>query len=96
MDRTQVVTRPDGVLLREIEGESVLVNLDNGQYYGLDDVGTRLYQHLIGSPDVGTAIDAAVAEFDTDVETLEKDLADLLERLATEGLIDVSDAGPDE
>ena len=50
MGRTQKVTRPDGVLLREIEGESVHVNLDKGQYYGLDDVGTRLYQLLNDSP----------------------------------------------
>ena len=94
MDRTQRVTRPDGVLLREIEGESVLVNLDKGQYFGLDDVGTRLYQLLIDSPHVGAAFEAALAEYDTDAGTLEQDLAELLERLTAEGLVEVNDAEP--
>ena len=94
MNRSLKLTRPDGVLLREIEGESVLVNLDRGQYYGLDDVGTRLYQLLTESPDVGAAFEAALAEYDVDAETLEQDIADLVERLAAEGLVDVSDGEP--
>lgn len=94
MDRARKVTVPDGVLLREIEGESVLVNLDRGRYYGLDDVGTRLYQLLTGSPDVGAAFEAALAEFDVDSATLEQDMADLIGELAAEGLVEVSDGEP--
>jgi hypothetical protein len=96
VDRKSVVTRPDGVLLREIEGESVLVNLDNGQYYGLDDVGTRLYQLLVDSADVGAAIETALAEYDVDAETLQRDLAELVDRLTVEGLIEVKNGGAGE
>jgi hypothetical protein len=78
------------VLLGEIDGESVLVNLDKGQYYGLNDVGTRLYQLLTNSPSVGAALDQALAEYGVDAATLERDALDLLERLAAEGLVEVT------
>jgi hypothetical protein len=88
------VTRPAEVLMQEIEGESVLVNLDKDQYYGLDNVGTRLYQLLTNSPSVGVALDLALAEYAVDAATLERDVLDLLERLAAAGLAEVTDARP--
>jgi len=94
VNRTQKVTAPDDVLIREIDGESVLVNLDKGQYYGLDDVGTHLFQLLTTRPNVGAALETALAEYDTDAETLERDVEALMERLVAEGLIEVSDGEP--
>src|SRR5258706_624118 len=34
------VTQPADVLVRELDGESVILNLDNEAYFGLDAVGT--------------------------------------------------------
>jgi len=36
------ITVPDTVLFRELDGESVLLNLKTESYLGLDDVGTRM------------------------------------------------------
>jgi len=37
-------TIPEGVVSREIEGETVLLNLESGRYFGLNAVGTRVWQ----------------------------------------------------
>ncbi|MBN1400973.1 MAG: PqqD family peptide modification chaperone, partial [Anaerolineae bacterium] len=36
-----------GTLFRELDGEAVLLNLESGHYYGLDEVGTRILSLLV-------------------------------------------------
>jgi hypothetical protein len=86
--------QPDGVMLRELDGEAVLLNLDNGRYYGLDEVGTRLYALLTGSESVEAALAAAIAEYEAGEETIRGDLSALISRLADEGLIESADGAP--
>ena len=43
---------------------------------------------------MGAALDLAQAEYAVDAATLERDVLDLLERLAAEGLAEVTDARP--
>src|SRR5687768_4029426 len=44
-----VIKGPD-VLLQDLDGEAVLLNLRNGQYYGLDENSYHMYQTLTSSP----------------------------------------------
>ena len=37
------ITVPPDVLVRELDGQAVLLNLENEAYYGLDEVGTRMW-----------------------------------------------------
>jgi hypothetical protein len=36
----------DDVVFRELEGEAVLLNLETGVYFGLNEVGTRIWSLL--------------------------------------------------
>ncbi len=80
---------PDRVMYRELEGESVLLNIETETYFGLDDVGTRMWRQLTESPSIQLAYDALLSEYDVTPETLKKDLESLLEALLEKGLIDV-------
>ena len=86
--------QPKGVMLRELDGEAVLLNLDNGRYYGLDEVGTRLYALLTGAATAEAALAAARAEYEVDEVTLHADVTALVERLVDEGLIEYADGEP--
>ena len=46
----RAVRVPDDVLMRELDGESVLVHLDSEACFGLDDVGTRMWALLTSAP----------------------------------------------
>jgi hypothetical protein len=91
--------RPANVIARsaepveaEIDGEVVMMSLRRGKYYGLDAIGTRIWQ-LLGTPSTVAAIcDVLQQEFDVDTETCSRDVVALLEQLAAEGLIEVRDA----
>ena len=84
---------PDHVLVRELAGESLLLNLDTEIYFGLDDVGTRMWAQLTGSPSIQVALEGLQREYGVAPETLRADLAALLSQLLERGLLEVVD-GP--
>ena len=88
-DRIRV---PRDVLISRLQEESVLLNLDNESYYGLDDVGTRMLSVLNSSDSVQSAWLQLVDEYDVDREVLRDDLVSLVERLLEQGLVEVSPA----
>jgi coenzyme PQQ synthesis protein D (PqqD) len=88
-DRIRV---PKDVLISRLQEESVLLNLDNESYYGLDDVGTRMLSVLSSSDSVQSAWLQLVEEYDVDREVLRDDLVSLVERLLEQGLVEVSPA----
>ena len=88
-DRIRV---PEGVLISRLQEESVLLNLDNERYYGLDDVGTRMFSVLTSSDSVQSAWESLVDEYDVDREVLRQDLVTLIDRLLEQGLVEVSQA----
>jgi hypothetical protein len=86
---TQVEISPEA-LFQELEGETVLLNLQSERYYGLDDVGTRMWQLLAENGDVTAAFAQLLKEYDVDAARLEADLATLIGRLAEAGLLTIT------
>jgi hypothetical protein len=92
-------TVPSNVLIRFLDQESVLLNLDTERYFGLDSVGTRMWQLVTAAHTVEEALAQLVDEYDAPEERLRADLASLLEHLMENGLIimqpaDVGTASP--
>ena len=85
------LTAPEHAMFRELDGEAVLLNLQNEMYYGLDEVGTRMWQLLTTSDSVQAAMDTMLEEFDVSPQTLEQDLADLITELKFHGLLENAD-----
>lgn len=85
------VSIPDGVLVRDLQDESVLLNLNTESYFGLDDVGTRMWAALTGSPSVQAAYEVLLAEYEVDPARLRTDLHGFIEKLEGLGLIKLSD-----
>ena len=80
---------PTHVLVRLLDRESVLLNLETEQYFGLDETGTRMWQLVTGSPNIDAAYHELLAEFDVEPEMLRSNLMDLLSRLVDSGLLQV-------
>jgi hypothetical protein len=80
---------PDHVLTRAVDGELVLLNLDNEEYYGLDEVGAAIWGALVASPTIDDAVVGLLDQFDVDAATLTRDIETLLEDLSTRGLVEL-------
>lgn len=84
------VSVPEDVLIRELDGESVILNLKSERYFGLDEVGTRMWEVLSSSKTIADAYQTLLLEYDVVPEQLQIDLDNLLEQLIQNGLINVS------
>ena len=71
----------------DVGGETVILGLTAGRYYGLDAVGARVWQ-LIQSPTaVSDVCRTIVAEYDVEPERCETDVLALLQKMADAGLV---------
>jgi len=86
-DRVKI---PDDVLISKLQEESVILNLDNERYYGLDDVGTRFLSVLTSSDSIQAAYETLVREYDVEGQVLRQDLLQLVEELVAQGLIQIN------
>ncbi len=86
---TDRAATPVHVLVRFLDRESVLLNLETEQYFGLDETGTRMWQLLTGSANIEAAYHELLTEFDVEPELLRSNLAELLSRLVESGLLQV-------
>ena len=84
----QVFTVPDDVLFQEVSGETVLLDLESEQYFGLDEVGTRIWALLNEGQGVAAIVETLLAEYEVEREQLEADVRELLAALLDAGLIE--------
>ncbi|MCK5544254.1 MAG: PqqD family protein [Desulfobulbaceae bacterium] len=79
----------DGKIHRDLDGEAVILDLDTGQYLGLDETGTRIWTLLQESRSVREILDILLDEYDVEMEPCVHDLREFLRDLAGNGLIEV-------
>ena len=84
------ITISKDVLAQELAGETVLLDLASESYFGLDPVGTRVWQLLNEGHDESRMIDILLDEYEVEREVLEKDVVELLDRLNEAGLIQIA------
>jgi hypothetical protein len=88
--RAEALRIPANVIAREVDGETVIVDLTSGNCFGLDRVGTRVWQLVGERGSVDQVLDAMLAEFDVDEERLRRDLDELLAELRSRGLLEAA------
>ena len=86
------VAIPDKVLCRDLGAEAVILDLDLGVYYGLDEVGLRMWTLLQSHGDLRSVFETMLKEYDVPRERLLKDLLDFVDRLASRRLLKLEDA----
>lgn len=78
---------PDHVVTRLVDGMTVLLDVDSGRSFSLDDIGTRAWQVLIEAPTIQAAVEQLQREYDAEPGELERDLLVLIDRLASAQLV---------
>ena len=77
----------DDVVFRDLAGEAVILNLSSGVYFGLDEVGTRMWQLLSEHGDDAKSLAILLDEYEVDATRLRADFDLLLGQLRAKGLI---------
>jgi coenzyme PQQ biosynthesis protein PqqD len=84
--------RRDRVLTQRAAGQWILLDLDGGQYYALDEVSGRIWDLCDGSRDVAALVDALRQDFEAPADTIEADVLEFLGEMVEEKLV-VREAG---
>jgi coenzyme PQQ biosynthesis protein PqqD len=84
--------RSDGILAQEAQGQTVLLRMDDGGYYALDEVGAIIWDLCDGESAVADIIAALCAEFDAAEEVVRADVLEFIRDLRRERLLEVEPA----
>ncbi len=86
-----VVRSPDQVS-GDLDGKVVLLSIENGQYYNMNEVGSRIWALLEQPMTVAELIDRLLSEFEVERSTCETEVAAFLGQLRKDNLLKVDGA----
>jgi Coenzyme PQQ synthesis protein D (PqqD) len=81
----------EDAVFRKLEAEAVILNLETGTYFGLDAVGTRIWELIQQQGRVDAVLEALLQEYEVEPARCERELLELLQQLSTKGLIEIID-----
>lgn len=82
-----VVTANSGLMVSEVDGELVMMDIEKGTYYGLDPVAARIWQ-AVGQPTRVADVCAQMLEqFDVDQDRCEAEVLAFIADLQSSGLV---------
>ncbi|MEZ4701066.1 MAG: PqqD family peptide modification chaperone [Rhodothermales bacterium] len=84
-----IAAAPD-LMMADLEGEAVLLSAQTGRYYGLNDVGCRIWTLIAEPTPVAELVAILQGEYDVDPDELERDILRFIDEMAGRQLIRVT------
>jgi len=84
-----IVKRNPEMISSDMDGETVMMSMENGEYYGLDPVGSRIWSILENEMKVEDIIMQLLDEFEVEKERCEKETLDFLNELHERNLLNL-------
>ncbi len=75
------------VVYREIDDKIVLINLDSGFYYSLNEVGCFIFNRILKSKEVGDILDEIESSFEVSKGEAREDIEEFVESLKREKIV---------
>ncbi|NOZ05053.1 MAG: lasso peptide biosynthesis PqqD family chaperone [Chloroflexi bacterium] len=91
--RDTTIVRSDDFLASTVDNELVMISLEQGNYYALDDIGSRVWELLAAPITVADLCAQLQPQFAVTPEQCEADVLGFLADLQEEGMVQVIDAG---
>ncbi len=86
-------TVPAQVMARKLGVETVILDLASGTYFGLDQVGARVWELMAEGMSLGTICEAMAGEYEVSREVLQRDVIELADKLLEKRLINLDTGG---
>jgi hypothetical protein len=82
-----IISRSPSVVTAEVDGEVVMMSIEQGQYFGLDDIGSDIWKRLDPPCAFADLIDRLAADYDADRASIAADVRALLESMAERDVV---------
>jgi hypothetical protein len=93
-EKTVVVATGEQVSGDLPDGEVVILNLKDSVYYGLNEVGGRIWELIQEPTAVGDIVESLLNDYDVDRERCAQEVIDLVIDLADKGLVEFKHEAP--
>jgi hypothetical protein len=82
-----VISRSPSVLTAEVDGEIVMMSIEQGRYFGLDDIGSDIWKRIEPPCSFAALIDGLAADYEADRASIAADVQALLDRMAEQDVV---------
>lgn len=89
MNLDQKITFAETVFAQEVDGEMVLLDMESENYFGLDEVGTAIWQAMQEKETLKEVFEVLLEQYEVEEEMLEEDLKAFVKKLQESGLIEL-------
>ncbi len=87
-----IISRNKEILSSHINNETVMMDIETGQYIGLDPIASRIWLLIEEPASFSSVCNALTAEYDVDAMQCRSDVAEFLQQSRDANLITVLDA----
>lgn len=87
------IVRDSEIIFSEMDGETVMMSIENGEYYGIDPVGSRIWELIETPVKVSGLCEILGAEYKVTPEQCSKDVMSFLNDMLEKGIVKIADEG---
>lgn len=87
LTKDSIIKQTGDVVASEIDGETVMMSIENGEYYGLDGIGSHIWELIRKRIKVSDLIDCLMKKYEVDFDTCEKDVMAFLNELNQDNIL---------
>jgi hypothetical protein len=82
------------VAAKVVEGEAIIINLSNGIYYSMENVGAFIWEYMAAGLSLGEIVTTVTTQYEVSAEHAQADLEQLAAQLVEEGIVQPTDDDP--
>ena len=90
IEPTSTIVQSSDQVSCDLDGETVLMSIEKGMYYGMDPIASRIWELILEPHSVVDLCNTLLAEYEVEREPCEQQVHDFLQTLQEEGLIVVN------
>lgn len=87
MNNQMVLNRKMGIMTADMNGATVMLDIESGKYFNLGEVGGRIWEILEQPTSVKDLVSTLVQEYDVTEEQCLEDIVPFLEKMLNRGLV---------
>ncbi|HII84295.1 MAG TPA: PqqD family protein [Methanobacterium subterraneum] len=90
LSRSSKIVVSKDVVSCDLGGETAMLDMKEGIYYGLNEMGTIIWEYIQEPITLQEIVDKILVEYEVDEETCFRDLVELVEEMSKNGLVKIS------
>lgn len=89
INHQSIIQRSNKLVSSNMDGETVMMSIENGEYFGLNPVGSRMWELIENPIEVDALIELLLDEFDVSHEQCEIETMEFLNHLLDKKLLTI-------